>query len=257
MTPGYALEIELNGAYAFVIDWYRGLRVIDISDPAKPFEAGFLSGKGSSWGIDVSGQYAYLACGSSGMRIIDISDPAKPVETGLFDSGVYAFDVNVSGNYAYVADGQGGLRILDVSNPSKPFETGLFNTDHQALGVTVHDNLVFVADYDDGLYIIRNDLITGVNDFSGAGTTDFILEDNFPNPFNSVSQISYTLPFESFVKLSVYDLTGREIKTLVNQRQPAGKYSISFDATDLYSGFYFYKLQAGSSEQSRKVILLR
>ena len=80
---------------------------------------------------------------------------------------------------------------------------------------------------------------------------------NYPNPFNPVTNINYSLPFKGNVKLTVFDITGREVKTLVNQSQNSGYYSVSFDASDFASGIYIYKLQAGSFEQSRKMILLR
>jgi hypothetical protein len=212
----------LSGNYAFVADYTKGLRVIDITDPAKPFEAGFIKGNWSSWGIDVSGHYAYMANGSFGFRIIDISDPVKPVETGLFDQTWYAFDVHAFGNYAYLADGPGGLRILDISDPAKPIEAGLYQTGQLALGVTVHDNLVFLADHDDGLYIIRNDLITGIGGQSDPLASAVVLEGNFPNPFSTETTIHYSLPVSGRVRLTVFDLMGREVHTLVYQPQATG-----------------------------------
>jgi hypothetical protein len=80
---------------------------------------------------------------------------------------------------------------------------------------------------------------------------------NYPNPFSSSTIIPYRLKTKGDVKLTIYDLTGRELKTLINTQQNAGKHSVSFDATCFKSGIYFYKLKAGSFEQSRKMILLR
>ncbi len=114
-----------------------------------------------------------------------------------------------------------------------------------------------MADGDDGLYIIQNDLLLGMEDNTLPVPQNFTLEQNYPNPFNPVTTINYTLPVNSHVKLTVFDITGREIKTLVNQHQINGKHTVLFDASDLASGIYIYKLQAGSFAQSRKVILLR
>ncbi|MCH7514798.1 MAG: T9SS type A sorting domain-containing protein [Bacteroidetes bacterium] len=85
----------------------------------------------------------------------------------------------------------------------------------------------------------------------------FRLFQNYPNPFNSTTTINYWLKTGSKVKLVVYDISGREIKMLVNQNLPAGNHYINFDASDLLSGIYFYKLIADTFEQSRKMILLR
>ena len=86
---------------------------------------------------------------------------------------------------------------------------------------------------------------------------EFYLSQNYPNPFNALTRINYTLPNKSAVKLSVFDISGRVVKTLVNQVQNTGLYSVSLDASDLTSGIYIYKLKTGSFEQNRRMILLR
>ncbi len=85
----------------------------------------------------------------------------------------------------------------------------------------------------------------------------FELSQNYPNPFNPSTKIEYSVPTDSKVVLKVYDVIGREIKTLINEEKAAGNYKIQFDATDLTSGIYFYKIQAGSFSQVKKMILLK
>jgi Right handed beta helix region/Secretion system C-terminal sorting domain len=85
----------------------------------------------------------------------------------------------------------------------------------------------------------------------------FTLDQNCPNPFNPSTVISYDLKSTSTVALTVYNMAGREIKTLVKQSQAAGEYSIFFDASSLASGIYIYKLKAGPFELSRKMLLLK
>ncbi len=80
---------------------------------------------------------------------------------------------------------------------------------------------------------------------------------NYPNPFNPTTVITYRLPVVSEVKLVVYDLLGREEAVLVNERQNAGSHEVKFDAAGLSSGVYFYRLQAGSFAETRKLLLLR
>ena len=87
--------------------------------------------------------------------------------------------------------------------------------------------------------------------------TQFALGQNYPNPFNPSTVISYELPTSSEVKLEVYDMLGRKIKTIVSQRQNAGAYSVTFNATTLSSGFYFYRLTAGDFVNTRKMILIK
>ena len=83
------------------------------------------------------------------------------------------------------------------------------------------------------------------------------LKQNYPNPFNPTTTIEYTLPRASFVTLTVYDLLGREIHTLVNEPQLPGNHSIVFDALDIPSGVYFYKLQSEHFSETRKMLLVR
>ncbi|HEY6952533.1 MAG TPA: T9SS type A sorting domain-containing protein, partial [Bacteroidota bacterium] len=83
------------------------------------------------------------------------------------------------------------------------------------------------------------------------------LYSNYPNPFNPSTMISYDIPSAGNVKLVVYDMLGRKVETLVNQKQSAGKYGVRFDASRLASGVYFYQLQAGSFVATRKLILLK
>ncbi|MCB9219919.1 MAG: T9SS type A sorting domain-containing protein [Ignavibacteriales bacterium] len=93
--------------------------------------------------------------------------------------------------------------------------------------------------------------------------TKFELSQNYPNPFNPTTIIKYSVPnvvsnFSSNnVELKVYDVLGREIKTLVNQKQKAGNYEVSFDAKELSSGVYFYRLQSGDFIQTKKMMLLK
>ena len=85
----------------------------------------------------------------------------------------------------------------------------------------------------------------------------FSLEQNYPNPFNPATYIQYTIGDNQFVKLIIYDLLGREIETLVNQEKPAGIYKLTWNAANLPSGVYFYKLQAGSYTSIKKMLLLK
>ena len=86
---------------------------------------------------------------------------------------------------------------------------------------------------------------------------NYILLQNFPNPFNPTTVIEYSLPSESNVKLIVYNTLGQSIKVLESGYKPAGNYAITFDASGLPSGIYFYKLEAGSFTQIKKMILIK
>lgn len=86
---------------------------------------------------------------------------------------------------------------------------------------------------------------------------DFSLKQNFPNPFNPLTEIKFELPQSSRVSLKVFDLLGHEIVTLVNETKPAGYHSVQFDASRIPSGIYFYTIHADNYSQTRKMILLK
>jgi len=87
--------------------------------------------------------------------------------------------------------------------------------------------------------------------------TRWSLHQNYPNPFNGKTTIRYQIPQRSFVSLVVHDVLGREVATLVNEEKSAGVFEVPFDASDLPSGIYFYKLQAGKFVQVKKFALMR
>jgi protocatechuate 3,4-dioxygenase beta subunit len=117
-------------------------------------------------------------------------------------------------------------------------------------------------------YSISGNPVDATVDFSIDETTDvtrtsiqqptqFMLEQNYPNPFNPSTTINYTLNQSGIVTLKVYNLIGQEVYTLVDGFQNAGSYRITFNAQDLSSGIYFYRLKGQSTIQTRKMILLR
>ncbi|MBK7379471.1 MAG: T9SS type A sorting domain-containing protein [Ignavibacteriales bacterium] len=90
----------------------------------------------------------------------------------------------------------------------------------------------------------------------------FSLEQNYPNPFNPTTRIKFEIPGQArnantLVTLKVYDVLGNEVAILVNEEKPAGKYEVTFDASQLSSGIYFYTLKAGTFVETKKLILLK
>ena len=86
---------------------------------------------------------------------------------------------------------------------------------------------------------------------------NFALQQNYPNPFNPSTKIKYSIPQSSNVLIKVYDVLGSEVETLVNEEKPIGTYELNWNAANLPSGVYLYRLQAGDFVQTRKMILLR
>jgi len=83
------------------------------------------------------------------------------------------------------------------------------------------------------------------------------LHQNYPNPFNPSTNISFTIPSKTFVSLTVYDLLGKRVATLVNEELAAGNHVREWNAVSLPSGVYFYRLQAGPFAENRRLVLQR
>ena len=80
---------------------------------------------------------------------------------------------------------------------------------------------------------------------------------NYPNPFNPVTVIKFDIQKSSDVKISIYNILGQEVKILVNKNMQPGEYKVAFDASDLASGVYFYKLESSSYTETKKMVLIK
>jgi len=110
-------------------------------------------------------------------------------------------------------------------------------------------------------FVYNTTIVTGVNEARNI-PQKHLLEQNYPNPFNPSTTIKYSIHRKaksemSNVKIVIYDILGREVTTLVNREQYAGNYEITFDAANIPSGTYFYKLQSGDFTETKKLLLLK
>jgi len=105
-------------------------------------------------------------------------------------------------------------------------------------------------------YVYSTTAITGISEQT-VQPNKFTLSQNYPNPFNPTTEIQYSVSEEGLVRLKVYNILGQEVATLVNKEQKAGSYTVSFDASNLASGVYIYKLQLGGLELTKKMILMK
>jgi parallel beta-helix repeat protein len=157
------------------------------------------------------------------------------IELALFDKLVYY--------YFELEDGTNARTISNELDEQFPLSEGAVEA-HKILG-------------DEKYFNVEPIRKKAYQDSSEQTLTEYSLSDNYPNPFNPVTKIGYTVPQTSFVTLKVYDVLGREVATLVNEEKISGVYEVEFNGSNLSSGIYFYSLTAGDFHQTKKLILMK
>ncbi|MEX0610375.1 MAG: T9SS type A sorting domain-containing protein [Balneolaceae bacterium] len=182
---------------------------------------------------------------------------------GLTNAGVYYGNSNIS-------EMGSEINIL-LEAPNKQLGLGSHNNNiysqnnHSAVGDFDDDgknDLILLQSSEfnfikDPIYIYNSDEFSVDKEKEIIEMKDFRLNQNFPNPFNPTTKISYNLPTSGDVKLEVFDITGRLVSTLISQSQIAGNYTLSFDASAFSSGIYIYRLKASGFVQTRKMTLIK
>jgi hypothetical protein len=132
---------------------------------------------------------------------------------------------------------------------------GLGNVTINSLAIV--GNTIFAATDGNGLWKRPLSEIVGILNISTEIPSKYSLGQNYPNPFNPICNVQFTMCNAENVKFVVYDVQGREVQTLVNERLQPGTYEIKFDGSMLNSGVYFYKLTTGGFTETKKMLLLK
>jgi hypothetical protein len=257
-TFGFSYSVDDDGAINFDDD-LDGI----ISPDGKMFVAGktimdegenstYIIGIKKSTGIDnstLSGSYIY--------------NQVQTESGGLSEETSFFARVNFDG------EGEGEVVMFLGEAESDTFEyniesDGSFEIDSTLGAISMDGRYFFNIELGDedgvayGLGIRGEEPSLSVeNILTDQTPASFVLEQNFPNPFNPSTIINYELRMTNDVKLSVYNLLGQKITTLVSGKQSAGRYQVEWDATGFASGVYYYSLEAGDSRSVRKMVLVR
>ena len=177
--------------------------------------------------------------------------------TGLLSTDTLKFDWSYA---PYTGSGYNDRLIVKVSmNGGATFDSTIFDRAGATLGTAPASGSEFTpsspSHWQTFAYPVRN-FVTAVND-KPVVPTIFALSQNYPNPFNPSTSLSYQLPTETVVTLKVYDVLGKEVAVLVNERKEAGSHRIEFDGSRCASGMYFYRLTAGSFVATKSMMLVK
>jgi len=203
----------------------------------------------SGYKVDSTGAHIYRTSNyGASWQSISSNLPNAPVNDVVIDPSIQGTlyigtDVGVMATSNYGAS----WYVLDTGIPSSvPCHDLTLHNPTRKLVVWTHGRSAYQTTLPPVGIISTNEIAEG-----------FKLSQNYPNPFNPATKIEISIPKSSAVKLIVYDILGRIITTLVNEKLNAGSYKVDFDGSDLSSGVYFYKLEAGSFVQTRAMILLK
>lgn len=196
---------------------------------------------------------------SDGYRLLKSNDGGDSWnQIGYPMFGIFLADIYMNGAIGYA----NSYVHMMMSNDS-----GKTWTDQQALAYSTTDWITGFQFYskatgwvilnNGAIFHTKNGGVTSLDQYPIARFEGFTLEQNFPNPFNQATTLRYYLHIDCHVKLVIYDMSGREIETIISEDQSAGQHSVIFDASHLASGIYIYQLKTDSYETSRKMILLR
>ena len=194
----------------------------------------YLGSNGYAHSTHIMGDFAYLSHYSAGVTVVDISDPTNLIEVAQYDT--YPFN--------------------DIPDPAGSGCWGVYPF--------TQNGMVFASNLEGHLTVLQfTETNTSVDmDEHMLIPNQIILHQNYPNPFNPVTKLRYTIPKNSLVSIIIYDMLGREVKTLINQTQDAGYRSVIWDATNDYgkpvsAGMYLYQIQAGKYLHTKKMVLLK
>ena len=165
-------------------------------------------------------------------------------DAGLAGANYYLRDYH-AGATTKLRDGQTYHFELEATTAAKATDSPLIRGDERGVskGNTPRFELIVTTDQ--------------LEDGTSELPAEIVLRQNYPNPFNPTTIISYELPQQGHVRLNVYDMTGRQVATLVDTRMNAGRHQVSFNAMNLASGVYMYRLQAGGVTMTRQLTLIK
>lgn len=292
-TPRLAMDLAIKDTLVYVAD-VSSLQIINFANPLDPYFVGSVPMPNTCCGIFVVDSFVYAVCASTNgyngsLQVVDVSNPESPhIVASLNSLNGDPLDIWISGNYAYVAaadhwspprgkekqvgglrpewtfgrnaDVEGGLSVIDISNPLDPALRASYDTPGDPRGVFAVDTTVFVADYD-SLQILRHSA-TGIEETatdSYVGDTRLRIQ---PNPFANLTVIYYQLLVPDRVGVYIFDITGRLVKTIVEEHQEAGMYAIPWDGRDesnreIASGIYLCSLTTQSGRTVQKLIIVQ
>ncbi len=272
----YYHDVDIVGDVLYAAAIYdQGVDIIDISDKANPsLISNFIYSAVTMGAHNIcateDGSYVFVGdeIGSEPhTRGFDVRDPqdVEQVADIIVTPGQPVHNCYVEGDLLYIAHYADGVRVFDVSNPEAPVAAAVYDTflgsDGGFVGTwTVYPYLpsgkILASDMQSGLFVLRLDGSVDAEP-SGAPAGAFALGASYPNPATGEATVPFSLREAAHVRLTVFDVLGREVALLADGPLEAGEHTVAFDGRALPSGAYFLRLDVAGSAQTRPLTLLR
>jgi choice-of-anchor B domain-containing protein len=257
----------------------RRFSIWDVSDKDLPNKlATFVppsSGYAHNAWLSDDGRYVMTTEETTGktVKMWDISDLNNISLVGEWlGASQLAHNTHIKGNYAYISHYKSGIHIVDISDPTNPAEVARYDTYPQndnsgfagcwgAYPFTRSD-YVYASDMNGKLTVLKFSIPTGIDGETDPLPETIELAQNYPNPFNPMTQIRFQLSEVAAVELSIYDMQGRLVRTLVDEIYGPGVHNVVWNGRDNYgqpvaSGQYIYRLNSGRQVLSRTMTLVK
>jgi hypothetical protein len=210
--------------------------------------------------------------------VFNITNLANPQRVNyLLDPNAHVHQLYVVGDLMFVAWYTSGFKVFSIANPAAPVLLDAYDTSPYGDDGTGSDGylgawnaypfapsgIVYVSDHPGGLYLFSVEGFTGTITAVGDHKTQaFTLSQNQPNPFNPSTRIAFSLSRRALARLSIYDVNGARVATLVDGELPAGAHTVAWNGTDgrgetVASGVYYYRLDVGNDSATKSMVLLK
>ncbi len=257
VCPGRVENLIVDGNYLYLSNG----QIYDISSPLTPR----LLSQAPNSGTCLAKSGNLLMIGNyHGLSVIDVSAPEHPLTVGHDSTSAGGKQMVARGDLVYVTAQDNGVTAFDISDPSSPHCVSNYDTPGTAEGLAVDDQYLYVADYY-GVVRLRTPQLFPTDVSEGNANENlptFEIKSNYPNPFNPTTTIQFELARTADVSMSVRNILGEHVATLVLGRLTAGAHEVTWSGVNdagapVASGVYFLQLSAEGKTASRKLLLLK
>jgi hypothetical protein len=250
--------ITVDNGHLFAGRADGGFNIYSLDNPAAPLYIGSYSLHSAAITSDfaVQGSYVYLGLSGVETQVIDVSTPETPTLVAQLPEVSYQLAVRDSILITATAE---SLKVWNIAEPTQPVRTGFYKISGRVDDMQIFGSDVLVtSNLQVGVYHLGANTSIGLS--SETAPMSYQLYPCYPNPFNPTTTISFTLPKAGNVKLTVFDVTGREVRSGIrggNTSYTAGEHHLTFDGSALTSGEYFVRMEAGGLVKIQKMLLVK